>query len=884
MSKRAVHIVALVSFVMAGSPASAFGLKTHLWIGQKIIDDLEPDCRLEIAGEQQKIDPDLCASILGNRGAFLAGVIGPDGFPDLITGQITTHPGLPGGWQTSDWLKHVYAHAPTGDRLAFSAGFVVHAGSDTFAHSYVNAYSGDIFEIGDERAVELRHFVLEKYIDAHLPSGVPDVGQLKVPAEYLRERLIYNDDAARASAMAKALHIPAMFAVRKSVGELTRELDKIEERAANVAADVLVENGEFQLKLASGETALKGAEVALAANQASLDAQRQLLDTAKGTFDDALDRLKKNDVLIKQSELTAKAARAAINNAENIARAANNRLGDIEREVNNLQSKLASTPAQVTDQVCETVEKKVCKNLPWPASELCKLVKETSCRPVQIANGVYGKIQRELSQARDRLADAKQDITNSGITIAAETAREANALQQKAQAEAAKTGLNVAREAAQVAYDLEKAKYDALADANKAAKQAAEDIRKEIKRIRTRLADLDSIREEIARLISQSNLLSFYSRNWEKGLDKAGDAYIIAGLDTAKQLATLQGGVFDIYKRWLTCYGGAYTPVPYQFGEYGCAVDDSFKKVDAEVKGFVIRNLPAPFDDLYKRYFDIRTLVEKRISNELENAAIQLAKLAAPDASTSEFIEVLVRPENANVSKLREVFAQVGDSKGKALLTFPDITKQVDSDLALADGKITPARFYALDYALRLSKLALLNNAQLRRFVWKMGGDPADVPGPVSDGRDSLLFRSLRSIDGNQQWQPFGIPYARSTGTPEPQDAAKRRYGWGPADADGGMPLFVTARLRNTVFASVFPKPITGALAQRPEMQYPAFRFPSCNARAFPVTFNADGTPADGDPRCTQPGSDRTPGENLGNAFERFFRGIIGALGFGPKS
>ncbi len=75
MSKVAALVVAFVILVMAGSPASAFGLKTHLWIGQKIIEDLEPDCRLEIAGKQQDIDPDLCASILGNRGAFLAGVL-----------------------------------------------------------------------------------------------------------------------------------------------------------------------------------------------------------------------------------------------------------------------------------------------------------------------------------------------------------------------------------------------------------------------------------------------------------------------------------------------------------------------------------------------------------------------------------------------------------------------------------------------------------------------------------------------------------------------------------------------------------------------------------------------------------------------------------------
>ena len=61
--------------------------------------------------------------------------------------------------------------ALAGERLAFATGYLVHAGSDTFAHSYVNSYAGDIFVLTDERAAKLRRNLLEKYIDARLPAG-----------------------------------------------------------------------------------------------------------------------------------------------------------------------------------------------------------------------------------------------------------------------------------------------------------------------------------------------------------------------------------------------------------------------------------------------------------------------------------------------------------------------------------------------------------------------------------------------------------------------------------------------------------------------------------------------------------------------------------------
>ena len=120
------------------TPARAFGLKTHLWIAQQVLDDLARDCKITLRSKRVAIEPALCESLRRNRGAYLAGAIGPDTFPDLRVGQGAVHPGVPGSWQTSDWLRHLYHDAPDGAQLAFAAGYLAHANGDVFAHTPSN--------------------------------------------------------------------------------------------------------------------------------------------------------------------------------------------------------------------------------------------------------------------------------------------------------------------------------------------------------------------------------------------------------------------------------------------------------------------------------------------------------------------------------------------------------------------------------------------------------------------------------------------------------------------------------------------------------------------------------------------------------------------------
>lgn len=186
---------ALGAFAGAG-PAGAFGLRTHLYIADQVWQDLA-DCRVAIRGQAFAVPAEACRAIRAHRGEFLAGALGPDVFPDVLVGQAVVHPGVPGGWQAADWLNHLLSNARADDQLAFAWGYAMHFAGDAFAHSYVNNYAGGVFEIGADRtkAIELRHFRLEKYIDQRLDFSV-DPAILRVPAAWLAQQLIQYDYAA----------------------------------------------------------------------------------------------------------------------------------------------------------------------------------------------------------------------------------------------------------------------------------------------------------------------------------------------------------------------------------------------------------------------------------------------------------------------------------------------------------------------------------------------------------------------------------------------------------------------------------------------------------------------------------------------------------------
>jgi hypothetical protein len=232
--------VALVPLLAAISPAHAFKVDTHVWIGQQVINDIEDDGRITLKLRGQTVTvpvrSDVTAAILANRAAFLAGNIGPDAAPDVVVGQTVVHPGLPGAWQTNDWMQHLLQKSqnhPQGK--AFTYGYLGHAAADVFAHTYANQYSGGIFDLSDETLVEQRHIALENFISLYNPPMTNYQGaSLGTPwsrvavddalANFLRDTLIY-DSTVRSQYQRQpfAKHLVAYKAYRDSIDNLAED-------------------------------------------------------------------------------------------------------------------------------------------------------------------------------------------------------------------------------------------------------------------------------------------------------------------------------------------------------------------------------------------------------------------------------------------------------------------------------------------------------------------------------------------------------------------------------------------------------------------------------------------------------------------------------------
>ena len=236
----------LLPILLAGTSLLAFDTRTHVWIAQEVINDLE-DGKVTIAPYGEfSVDPSIVSAILENKSTYRMGNIGPDGFPDVIAGQVTVHPGLEDGyiddetdiitkgWKSDTWFQWVLSKAQTPHEKAFAYGFLGHGASDTFAHTYVNMYAGDIFDMNDgETDVEKRHIFLEKYISDRLPAITDSddnyLGEAHelvavddaLPVTFIKNTLLMNQDVAEQYALSgTANYLAKLYEFRQKVAAL----------------------------------------------------------------------------------------------------------------------------------------------------------------------------------------------------------------------------------------------------------------------------------------------------------------------------------------------------------------------------------------------------------------------------------------------------------------------------------------------------------------------------------------------------------------------------------------------------------------------------------------------------------------------------------------
>ncbi|HYG68837.1 MAG TPA: hypothetical protein VD838_14310, partial [Anaeromyxobacteraceae bacterium] len=189
-----------VALALLLAPVAALAWKpyTHNYTASLVLQDVDLAGRtVLIGGQRYGIDPQLADAIAACPSCYNAGVIGPDGFPDLVFGQSVIHP-----VETGEWLRHILDEAWAAQTsgaydedekkriLAFAHGYLTHAAGDMWAHTVVNEFAegvfpgvGEILTSIDAASIAAKHLIVEGYIgdmthgyDANPAHGVAPAG------------------------------------------------------------------------------------------------------------------------------------------------------------------------------------------------------------------------------------------------------------------------------------------------------------------------------------------------------------------------------------------------------------------------------------------------------------------------------------------------------------------------------------------------------------------------------------------------------------------------------------------------------------------------------------------------------------------------------------
>jgi hypothetical protein len=162
MRRLALIVISLTLLALASaSPALAWKPFTHNWTGFLARGDLINGNNVEIAGKSYPVRTAVADAVRDWEAFYNAGVVGPDGFPDLIMGQAVIHPKETGAWMKlvidKGWEayngdpRYIDPNSPYSAQdqreqiLAFAYGYATHAAGDMWAHTLMNDFAQGVF-------------------------------------------------------------------------------------------------------------------------------------------------------------------------------------------------------------------------------------------------------------------------------------------------------------------------------------------------------------------------------------------------------------------------------------------------------------------------------------------------------------------------------------------------------------------------------------------------------------------------------------------------------------------------------------------------------------------------------------------------------------------
>ena len=213
-----ILLVTVMCFSVFPIDVFAWGKMTHAYTANMIVDDLfntgagSSSVKYEGKDYNFAVPEEFLEAIEAYPDAFRAGALGPDMYPDILTGQMYIHP-EDENIDSGEWITYLVNSAnklskETEGRkevLAFVLGCIFHYCGDLFGHDFVNTFAGGTFpsvasfemlDLKGERLNKvLSHMAVEKYMDSLIYRNGYDseiYGTIDAPEQFIANVMVFN--------------------------------------------------------------------------------------------------------------------------------------------------------------------------------------------------------------------------------------------------------------------------------------------------------------------------------------------------------------------------------------------------------------------------------------------------------------------------------------------------------------------------------------------------------------------------------------------------------------------------------------------------------------------------------------------------------------------
>lgn len=779
-----LNLTCIITILAGVEPSLAWKVDAHVWIASEALNDARDGSITIMLGDRPisvRVPAARVASLRAHPRAYLVGSLGPDAFPDVLAGQLVIHTSdnRPEAWGTGDWLQHLFdTPSLNAEELAFVLGYLSHAAADTFAHTFVNRYSGDLFQAFEHPTAATRHIYIEGFVSEHLPpisvAGLDGSdaasllrvdGRVAVPIRPILDRFLL-DPLAVDQFEEGAPHLALAYGLYRDLSNLVEQDGPLEQ----FQVDIKDFMAELYLEVPIDDRLIRDINRLQNGMDDWVNGQIEDLRPLLNDVNDSLAEIEGAPLDLAESSLKAAVdVQAEILRLGNEINAAAKRILDIEKELLRLAE--AGLATELVRGSCKDWRKALLVPFVCLTYQMIPVATRAANEQNALRNQILG-LEQEL---RNKLLERKDDLKGT-IGAAIDVIRVSN-------------------------------------EANRAA-------RAWLIAMATDRPFGDQFRNMFLR--------------WRDGIPVALAAYSRANADTIansvdKRITDGEDpdapGLMDPMRDWLICYGPVFLGVPAAVGEQGCATVGTVLSVQTELNEFEseLGKVLSPLDKVVELKKKIESEIEK-LKNDLLDEAI-LAGLGEFDAiaktNTADFYEALATEITS--SKLDAALSS--DSSGQNLPTFDNASGRIIAEMKLNSlGQIDPEAFPAIYNSIVLTKLSLLDASGLNEIARQAGVTNSTyyTDGLYGDGSKqarNVLFGFLRSIDGNHQWQHLAPPHPRTVSPGyDAEDFRQRRdepssYGYGLRDVDCrrvfGMRFWVDAQARELVFKKIFKGGLT---------------------------------------------------------------------------